>query len=242
VRAGPGESDPAGLTRQGDWKQAEDHVSESTEQHWDERYRERARIWSGRVNAAVADAAAPLRPGTALDLGCGEGGDALWLAERGWRVRAVDVSAVALERLLAQAEAAGLADQIDPEQRDLALGFPEGRFDLVSAAFLHSKIEFDREAVLRSAVAAVADGGLLLVVGHAEVPPWAHQHHAHEHGDGHGELEQLPGPEQVLADLALPATGWTVERCEVVEREGTGPDGEVAVLRDAVLAVRRVSS
>jgi SAM-dependent methyltransferase len=230
--------------REDDREQAEDHVSESTEQHWDERYRERQRIWSGRVNAAVADVVAPLPPGTALDLGCGEGGDALWLAGRGWQVRAVDVSAVALERLRSQAEVSGLADRIETEQRDLSLGFPEGRYDLVSAAFLHSRIEFPRDAVLRSAVAAVADGGLLLVVGHAEVPPWAQQHHAAAPGHGHGpgELEELPGPEQVLADLALPGAGWSVERCEVVERQGTGPDGEVAVLRDAVLAVRRIAT
>jgi SAM-dependent methyltransferase len=215
-------------------------MSESTGQHWDERYREREQIWSGRVNASVADVVAPLPAGSALDLGCGEGGDALWLAGRGWQVRAVDVSAVALDRLRAQAEAAGLGDRIETEERDLALGFPDGRFDLVSAAFLHSKIEFDREAVLRSAVEAVSDDGLLLVVGHAEVPPWAQHQHAHEPDAGHGELQQLPGPEEVLADLALPSPGWTVERCAVVEREGTGPDGESAVLRDAVLAVRRV--
>ena len=68
---------------------------------WDERYATSPALWSGHVNAVVADEAGRLAPGTALDVGCGEGGDALWLAERGWQVLGVDVSRVALERAAA---------------------------------------------------------------------------------------------------------------------------------------------
>lgn len=65
---------------------------------WDARYSEHDRVWSGEPNAVLVEEAAGLEPGTALDLGCGEGADAVWLARRGWRVTAVDVSGVALER------------------------------------------------------------------------------------------------------------------------------------------------
>ena len=69
-----------------------------TQTHWEEHYGERERVWSGRVNARLAEVAAELPPGRALDLGCGEGADAVWLAERGWDVVAVDISETALGR------------------------------------------------------------------------------------------------------------------------------------------------
>jgi methylase of polypeptide subunit release factors len=83
------------------------------ERFWEDRYRRRERVWSGRTNAVLVDVAGSLQPGTALDLGCGEGGDAIWLAQQGWRVRAVDVSATALDRAAAEAATAGVVDRID---------------------------------------------------------------------------------------------------------------------------------
>jgi len=80
---------------------------------YDELYRSTPAVWSGRANRQLVVEAADLPPGTALDAGSGEGGDALWLAERGWRVTAVDFSAVALERAAAAARARGLADRIE---------------------------------------------------------------------------------------------------------------------------------
>src|SRR5215208_437768 len=68
------------------------------ERFWEDHYRRRERVWSGRPNPVLVDVVGSLRPGTALDLGCGEGGDAIWLARQGWRVTAVDVSATALDR------------------------------------------------------------------------------------------------------------------------------------------------
>src|SRR5690349_828683 len=126
----------------------------SDEQAWDERYSESDRIWSGKPNVALVAQVAGLRPGRALDLGCGEGADAVWLAKQGWQVTAVDISGVALERAASHAAEAGVT--IDFQRRDLATSLPEGEFDLVSAQFLHFWGEFDREKILRRAAASVA--------------------------------------------------------------------------------------
>ncbi|MQA95954.1 MAG: methyltransferase domain-containing protein [Streptosporangiales bacterium] len=109
--------------------------------------------------------AGELTPGTALDLGCGEGADAIWLAEQGWTVTATDVSKVALDRAAAHARERGVT--VDWRRHDLAESFPEGTYDLVCAFFLHSPVDMPRDGILRSAAAAVAPGGVLLIVGHA---------------------------------------------------------------------------
>src|SRR4051812_31955539 len=83
---------------------------------WEGRYAESDRIWSGRVNTALASVAAGLQPGHALDLGCGEGGDSVWLAEQGWRVIGVDLSTTALARATAAARERGFAEVIDFRQ------------------------------------------------------------------------------------------------------------------------------
>src|SRR5882724_9759517 len=67
-------------------------------EYWEGRYQEHDHIWSGKPNALLVREVAALPPGAALDLGCGEGGDAIWLAQQGWRVTAVDISATALRR------------------------------------------------------------------------------------------------------------------------------------------------
>src|SRR5690606_32885701 len=96
---------------------------------------------------------------TALDLGCGQGDDAIWLARRGWRVTAVDVSATVLERAAGRAAAAGVEDAITWRRMDLAQTFPDGEFDLVASCYLHSPVDLPRSAILQAAAAAVAPGG-----------------------------------------------------------------------------------
>lgn len=209
-------------------------------QFWDERYAQKEQIWSGRVNQQLADVAATLTAGTALDLGAGEGGDAVWLAGHGWHVTAVDISRTALARAGAAAERAGVADRISFEQHDLATEFPSGTFDLVSAQYLHSPVELPRAAVLQRAAAAVAPGGRLLIVDHAAPPPWAQAHrHQAEDGEEH-RLPDLPTLSETSDSLGLDPARWQIERCESVEREATGPDGITGMLLDNVILARRV--
>ncbi|WNV89211.1 class I SAM-dependent methyltransferase [Umezawaea sp. Da 62-37] len=199
-----------------------------TEAFWEEMYQARDRVWSGKPNGFLVDVVEPLPPGTALDLGCAEGADAVWLAKQGWKVTAVDVSPTALRRAAAAAE--GLA--IVFEQHDLGETFPEGTYDLVSAQFLQSPVEFPRERVLRQAADAVAPGGLLLIVEHASVPPWS----------GMSGDVRLPTAAETLAALELADGEWTVERMDAPEREVTGPEGRTATVSDNVIAARRVNS
>ncbi|MBW4718365.1 class I SAM-dependent methyltransferase [Saccharothrix obliqua] len=202
----------------------------TAEQYWENFYLERDQVWSGEPNPLLVREAADLPPGRALDLGCGEGADAVWLARRGWRVVGVDVSATVLDRAAARAADAAVADHVTWERHDLSRTFPDGEFDLVSAQFLHSPVELDgeRESVLRRAAGAVAPGGVLLVVGHAGWPSW-HEPHDEVH---------FPTTAEVRAALRL-GDGWSVEREELVERSMTGPEGQEGHRVDNVLRVRR---
>jgi SAM-dependent methyltransferase len=197
---------------------------------WEEHYGERDRVWSGRVNVRLAEIASTVKPGRALDLGCGEGGDAMWLAEHGWHVVAVDISETALQRAAEDADTYGLVDRIDFQQHDLSDSFPAGTYDLISAQFLHSMAHLDRPRILRQAADAVAPGGLLLIVDHAGPPPWASKlHHHHE----------FPSADEVVKSLNLDAGEWERVRVETAEREATGPDGQIGTLIDNVIVLRR---
>jgi SAM-dependent methyltransferase len=170
--------------------------------------------------------------GRALDLGCGEGGDALWLAERGWHVTAVDISQTALDRAAADARARNVLERIDFQRHDLPHTFPEGAFDLVSAQFLHSMAELDRPRLLREAAEAVSAGGTLLIVDHAGPPPWASKLHRHH---------EFPSADEVVASLNLDDADWERVRIGSVERQATGPDGQVGTLVDNVIVLRRTA-
>lgn len=200
------------------------------QEFWDEFYGGDDPVWSGRFNVALAEITADLAPGRALDLGCGEGADAIWLAAHGWQVVAVDISANALARGRAAAQERDVAARIRFERHDLSSSLPDGRFDLVSAQFLHSPVELDREPVLRRAADAVAVGGRLLIVDHAAAPPWAGEQ-AHEH--------HFATVGEVLAGLALDETQWEQLRAETVDRDAVGPDGQAGTLADNVILLRR---
>ncbi|MBU2665598.1 class I SAM-dependent methyltransferase [Actinoplanes bogorensis] len=183
----------------------------SNEQAWDAQYSESTRIWSGRPNVVLVREVSDLSPGRALDLGCGEGGDAIWLAQQGWQVTAVDISGVALSRAQQHAAERGI-ETIDFRKHDLATDFPDGTYDLVSAQFLHFWEAFDREAILRRAAAAVAPGGILLIEGHMDTGPG--------HRPGHENMPPLPGPDEVIAGLRLDeGDGWEVLLAEEHPRE-----------------------
>ena len=201
------------------------------ERFWEEHYMGHELVWSGRPNPVLVDVVGSLAPGEALDLGCGEGGDAVWLAAQGWRVTAVDVSATALRRAAERAEAERVSERIDFQQQDLEFTFPEGAFDLVSAQYLHSPVEFPRVRVLQRAARAVAPGGLLLVVDHASVPhrSWADPN------------TRFPTPEEALSAIDLDAAKWHTERLDAPERQATVHGGQTVTVTDNVIALRRLA-
>lgn len=201
-----------------------------TAQYWERHYGQRGRIWSGRVNAQLAKIAADLPAGRALDLGCGEGGDSVWLAEQGWQVTGVDVSDTALARAVAAAQDRGVADRVSFERHDLSESLPDGRFDLVSAQFLQSPIAMDRAGVLRRAAGAVAEGGLLVIVDHGAAPAWA---------PAHVQKFAFPSADDVVDSLNLDDAHWERIRVGTDEREATGPDGQHGTLIDNVMVLRR---
>lgn len=203
----------------------------NSEGFWDQHYQNTIRPWSGEANYVLVDMVEHSPPGRALDLGCGEGGDAVWLAMRGWRVTAVDVSATVLDRVRQLAAASGVGDWVIAERHDLARTFPNGAFDLVTALFLHSPLDFQREQVLRQSARAVAPGGMLLIVDHGSVAPWSWNQDADPH---------FPSPEDILASLDLEPESWSAERLESLEREAVGPGGQAAIVIDTVVAVRRI--
>ncbi|MEV0830407.1 class I SAM-dependent methyltransferase [Nonomuraea rubra] len=137
-------------------------------EQWDHRYAAKDLVWSAGPNRWVEEVATGLPPGRALDLAAGEGRNALWLAERGWSVTAVDFSAVAVERarsLAAQrlGEHAGRVQLVEADVRHYASA--PAAFDLVMVVYLQVEAVLRRQ-VMRSAATAVAPGGLLLVAAH----------------------------------------------------------------------------
>ena len=202
-------------------------------QSYDELYRSAPAVWSGRPNRQLVVEAADLPPGTALDAGSGEGGDALWLAERGWHVTAVDFSAVALERAATVAGARGLADRIEWRHEDLD-GWtpPAGHFDLVTAHYLHASWS-DRSGMFRRLAASVAPGGTLLVVGHLLGEHGNHgEHHAHD-----------PGVLYTAEDVAslLDPEEWRDVVTETRDRDPEAVSRTVNHAPDTVLVARRRS-
>ena len=196
---------------------------------WEDRYSSSQRIWSGNVNLALVQVVSTLAPGRALDLGCGEGGDVVWLAQNGWDATGVDISTTATRRGSDAARAAGIPDdRIHFEAADLSTWTPTDTYDLVAASFLQSPVELPRAEILRRVAERVAPGGRLLMVAHAAMPPWA-KNPAHHH--------TFPTPDEEVAALAL--DGWSVEIAEVRSREATGPDGQQATLEDTVVLLRR---
>jgi SAM-dependent methyltransferase len=178
----------------------------TTAETWDERYRSSDRIWSGRPNPQLLQEVPGLPPGRALDVGCGEGGDAIWLAEQGWHVVGVDVSQVALDR--AASHAPELAGRLTWQQADLVDQPPEPTsFDLVTAHYMHLPPE-PRERMFRGLVAAVRPGGTLLLVAH-DVADVHHGPGRHQGAEVYFTTDEVAG---YLGD------DWTIEVAEMRPR------------------------
>ena len=208
-------------------------MTESTDgaTFWEAHYRAKTAPSGGRPSAALVRFAGDRALGRALDLGCARGDDAIWLARQGWHTTGVDVSETAVAAARDTAAAAGVTDRTTFARHDLSESFPEGRFDLVTALFLHSPANFPRVDVLRRAAGAVAPGGLMLTASHASVAPWS--------WSDPGTAFPTPGEE--LAELDLDPAAWTRVFVGAPEREATGPDGQTATVTDNILALERVA-
>jgi SAM-dependent methyltransferase len=200
-------------------------MSDDAREFWEQFYGERDQVWSGKPNVVLVEEITGLEPGTALDLGCGEGADAIWLAGQGWQVTGADISQAALDRAAAHAAEAGVTGRITWERHDFSRSVPKGPFTLASAHFLHSPVDDSRDPALQAAAAAVAPGGTLLVVSH-EAVPW------------HPEVE-FPTPQQVLDSLAIDPTAWEVVRLTSRPRRAKAPDGDEVDVSDSVVRLQR---
>jgi SAM-dependent methyltransferase len=202
------------------------------EEWFEERYRSASALWSGQPNPQLVAEVAGLPPGSAFDVGSGEGADAIWLAERGWRVTAVDFSPTALQRAAEQAAGRGpeVAGRIDWRQADLTTWAPpEASFDLVSAQYMHLPPE-PRSALFARLAAAVAPGGILLIVGHdfSDLAAGAHRLDM---------PEMFFTAEEVAADLT--PGEWDVLVTDARPRPAHVHEGEEITVHDAVLVARR---
>jgi SAM-dependent methyltransferase len=203
-----------------------------TAEFWDERYASADSIWSGNPNPQLVELVGTRTSGRALDVGCGEGADASWLASRGFEVTGVDVSVVALERAAERAQAADpeSAARITWQPVDVLSWDPAPeQYDLVSAQFIHLP-RADREALHRRLADAVRPGGQLIIVGH--------------HPDDHDTALGRPHFPHLLFTGEEVAAGLDPHEWQIdvgrPAREVTAPDGQPVTIHDAVLnAIRR---
>jgi SAM-dependent methyltransferase len=221
----PTQHDGSGVQR---WSRGALALRNVDRHDWDARYAAADLVWSAEPNRFVEAETKHLSPGRALDLAAGEGRNAIWLAERGWVVTAVDYSRVALDKAASIAAAHNVA--IETVEADVTTYEPDaGAFDLVLVAYLQTPVT-DRVAWVRHAMNALKPGGTLLIVGHDRTNL--------EHGYG--------GPQdpEVLATpdgLASMLDGLEIEKAECVERVVDTPEG-ARVAIDHVVRARRSRS
>lgn len=215
--------------------------------YWDD-------VWAGGGDAdrAASMAGSPpnphllseiavLRPGTALDAGCGAGAEAIWLASRGWEVTAVDVAAGALGRAAQRAVTAGVDERVTWQRADLSTWHPGVRFDLVTTHYAHPAIPqldfYERIADW------VAPGGTLFIVGHLHHGDHGRQrgHGSHDHGHGHDTRPPAEASATATAiSQRLSREKWEIGTATEGPREMRGPGGRATTVHDVVVrAVRR---
>jgi SAM-dependent methyltransferase len=198
---------------------------------WNRRYEQKDFVWTVEANRFVTAEVGSLPPGRALDLAAGEGRNAVWLAEQGWNVKAVDFSDVAIEKGRRLATARNVADKIEFVVADLIdYPFETDSFDLVLVIYLQLP-QHELAPIIRRAARAVAPGGTFLVVAHDSANL--------EHGYG--------GPQHpsvlYTADQVVAALGeeMQIEKAGTIDRPVKTDDGiEVAI--DCLVRAKRSAS
>jgi 2-polyprenyl-3-methyl-5-hydroxy-6-metoxy-1,4-benzoquinol methylase len=204
-----------------------------SESFWDARYDQAEQIWSGSPNPQLVEHIQDQQPGSALDVGCGEGADAIWLARHGWQVTAMDISKRALERAQAAAADAGadIASRITWLHQDVLTWDDAGaQFDLVNAQYLH--FTRDNAALHRRLAVLVRPGGVLLIVGH----------HPSLHTDDQHEGVSNPKDYLFESDTAaavLDPAEWEIQVSATVERHASSAHKRTGLIPDALLLARR---
>jgi SAM-dependent methyltransferase len=194
-------------------------------EHWDERYGTEELIWKAEPNRFLVEELDALAPGRALDVACGEGRNAVWLASKGWRVTGADFSRAGLAK--AQRLATDRGVEVTWVEADVVEWQPPtASFDLVVVMYLHLPAEQRRRA-LAHAAAALAPGGVLLVVGHDTS-------NLLKGTGGPQDPAVLFGPEEIVEDLS----GLQIERAEQVKRTVVTDAGETTAIDALVRAVR----
>lgn len=200
---------------------------------WDDVHRRRDPDRPGAPHDHLEDRLTAAPPGRALELGCGDGADAIWLAERGWQVTAVDISPVILEFGAQQAERAGVAERILWQPADLADWTPDGSYDLVCSFFLQTPEGLDRVAAFSRAAARLRPGGTLLLVGHLTLAPWAWDP---------DDTSGLQSAKALAGALSLDPAAWRILLAEDRSRTVHHSDGRQAEVVDAVLHAERLTT
>ncbi|HEX4490913.1 MAG TPA: class I SAM-dependent methyltransferase [Acidimicrobiia bacterium] len=204
-----------------------DHRTDQTAE-WNARYGEKDAMWSGRPNGRLVAELEGLTPGRALDVGCGEGADAIWLAQKGWTVTAIDVSDVAIDRARAAAARAGAAVEWICGDAQQTTELPARAFDLVSMQY-PALPKAAGDAAVRTLLAAVQTGGVLLAVYH----DLDDEHRAHMKSRGH-DPDDYVGADDLVGLLG---DDFTLELHTVEPRVDPPPD--TPHIADIVVRARR---
>jgi SAM-dependent methyltransferase len=198
----------------------EDHAVDANA--WNDRYETAELVWSAQPNQFVVEVVADEPPGAGLDLACGEGRNAIWLAEQGWTMTGADFSAAGLAKAASLARARAVV--VTWVEADVVTWAGPAGLDLGLVAYLHLPAA-ERAAAMTNLVAACRPGGLVVVVGHARV-------NLTEGYGGPQDAAILFEPDEVVADLGP----VTVERAEHVSRTVVTDDGERTAIDTLVVA------
>lgn len=204
------------------------------QESWNNLYSEREQVWSGKPNATLVALIERHQPATVLDLGCGEGGDVIWLAQRGWTATGIDISDVAIERARQAAEKLGVEAEF--VAADLAEWRTGKKFNLIVSSFMQSHFDdLDRIGIFRAALELLNVGGELVSISHAGMPSFVKKDDPRRE-----KMENLPQPLVEAHTLTENDDHFEVKLAETRSRTVTSPDGEEGTIDDGVLVIKRV--